>query len=65
LLLPLSAGVNDIKSQEEFDEAWSQWSELVFSAVDMHIPKVNRRGANKPPWITKELAKAINKKKTL
>jgi hypothetical protein len=46
-------------SQEKFDEAWTQWSDLVFSAVDMHIPKVNRRGANNPPWITREIASSL------
>ena len=34
------------------------------AAIDTHIPKAPRRDANKPPWVNKELAKAINKNKT-
>ena len=64
-LLPLSAGVEEISTPEDLNEAWKQWSDLVFAAIDTHISKAPRRGANKPPWINKELAKAINKKKTL
>ena len=62
-LLPLSAGVEEISTPEDLNEVWKQWSYLVFAAIDTHIPKAPRRGANKPPWINKELAKAINKKK--
>ena len=62
-LLPLSAGVEEISTPEDLNEAWKQWSDLVFAAIDTHISKAPRRGGNKPPWINKELAKAINKKK--
>ena len=37
----------------------------VFAAVDTFVPKVNYKDSNRPPWISKELAKDINKKKTL
>ena len=37
----------------------------LFAALNTYVPKVNCKHANRPPWITSELAKAINKKKTL
>ena len=64
-LLPLSSGVENVKSQEEFNEAWNQWCSFVFTAIDTHIPTVSRRSSNKPPWINKDLASAIRKKRTL
>ena len=64
-LLPLSSGVENVKSQEEFNEAWNQWCSFVFTAIDTHIPTVSRRNSNKPPWINKDLASAIRKKRTL
>ena len=64
-LLPLSTGVDEIDSQDDLNEAWSQWCSFVFSAINTHIAKVPRRSSNKPPWISKDLAKAIKKKKTL
>ena len=42
-----------------------QWSTFVFAAIDKLIPKVRRRDSNKPPWISKELVKAIKQEKTL
>jgi len=40
-------------------------NDLVFAALNTYVPKVIIKHANCPPWITKDLAKAINKKKTL
>ena len=37
----------------------------MFAALNTYVPKVNCKHANRPPWITSDLAKAINKKKTL
>ena len=62
-LLPLSSGVDAIESQEKLNEAWKQWSTFVFAAIDKLIPKVRRRESNYPPWISKELVKAIKRKK--
>ena len=64
-LLPLSTGVDAIESQEKLNEAWKQWTTFVFAAIDKLIPKVRRRESNNPPWISKELVKAIKHKKTL
>ena len=68
LLLPLCAGVGNSScslSQRDLNDEWKQWNDLVFAAIDTNIPKVPRRSSNKLPWISKELAKAINKKKSL
>jgi hypothetical protein len=53
------------QSQEKLNEAWKQWTTFVFAAIDKLIPKVRRRESNNPPWISKELVKAIKQKKTL
>ena len=37
----------------------------MFAALNTCVPKVNCKHANHPPWITNDLVKAINKKKTL
>ena len=63
--LPLSSGVMEIKSQEQLDNMWELWNDLVFSAINTCIPKKKCRDLNKPPWINGELLKAIRKKKTL
>jgi len=64
-LLPLGCGVNTIKSQEELDTHWEFWCDLVISTINESVPKVKCRNPNFPPWISKDLAKAIKKKKTL
>ena len=38
---------------------------LFFTAVDTFVPKVNYKHSNRPPWISKDLAKDINNKETL
>ena len=63
--LPLSSGVNNAKSQEDLDALWEIWNDLVFSTIDECVPKVKCRNPNYPPWISRDLAKAIKKKKTL
>jgi hypothetical protein len=60
-LLPLSTSVDTIESQEKLNEAWKQWTTFVFAAIDKLIPKVRRRESNNPPWISKELVKAIKR----
>jgi len=65
LLTPLSNGIHNINSIEKFDSLWDLWNDFVFAAVDTFVPKVNYKHSNRPPWISKDLAKDINKKKTL
>ena len=64
-MLPLSAGVESINSQAMLDNAWRLWCSLVLTAVDSHISKFLSKGKNRPPWINKDLANEIRKKKTL
>ena len=64
-LLPLSSGVATVNSPEEFDSHWEFWNDIVFSTVKDCIPKVKCRSPNFPPWIRKDLANAIRKKRTL
>ena len=64
-LLPLSAGVESINSQAMLDNAWRLWCSLVLTAVDSHISIFLSKGKNRPPWINKDLANEIKKKKTL
>ena len=65
LLTPLSNDIHSGYSIEEFDSLWDLWNDFVFAAVDTFVPKVNFKHLNRPPWISKDLAKDINKKKTL
>ena len=64
-LIPLSSGVTDISSQEDFDAAWEWWNDLVFATINTFVSKVLARNSNHPPWIKGDLAKAIRKKKSL
>ena len=66
-LLPLSSGVATVNSPEEFDShwPWEFWNDIVFSTVKDCIPKVKCRSPNFPPWIRKDLANAIRKKRTI
>ena len=54
-----------MKSQEELDTHWEFWCDLVTSTINESVPKVKCRNPNFPPLISKDLAKAIKKKKTL
>lgn len=65
MLIPLSTGIVNISTLEDFDSLWYSWNDLVFAALKSYVPKVNCKHANRPPWITNDLAKAINKKKIL
>lgn len=60
-----SSGPVNIASQKDFDAAWELWNDLVFTTVNAFVPKVPTRNPNHPPWIKRDLAKAIRKKKTL
>ena len=65
ILIPLSNGIGDVSSKEDFDFLWDSCNDLVFAALNTYVPKVICKHANCPPWITKDLDKAINNKKTL
>lgn len=65
LLTPLSNGMHNVNSIEEFDSLWELWNDFVFAALDTYVPKVNCKCSNRPPWISVELAKQIRKKKTM
>ena len=43
-------------------ELWNWGNDLVFSTINMFVPKVPARNPNNPPWIKGCLAKAIRKK---
>ena len=61
LLTPLSSGIHSVNSIEDFDSLCHLWK-FYFAAVDNLVPKVNYKHSNRPPWISKDLAKDINKK---
>ena len=65
LLTPLSYGIHSVNSIEDLDSLWNLWNDFVFTAVDTFVPKVNYKHSNRPPWISKDLAKDINNKETL
>ena len=65
LLTPLSYGIYSVNSIEDLDSLWNLWNDFVFTAVDTLVPKVNYKHSNRPPWISKDLAKDINNKETL
>ena len=65
MLTPVSNGIHNVNAIEDFDSHWDLWNDFVFAAVDTFVPKVNYKHSNRPPWISKDLAKDINKKKTL
>ena len=64
LLTSLSYGIHNVNSIEDLDSLWNLWNDFVFTAVDTFVPKVNYKDSNRPPWISKDLAKDINNKET-
>ena len=58
-------GVRYIKSQENLDNMWEFWNDMVFSAINSFVPLKKPRDSNNPALINGELLKALRKKKTL
>lgn len=43
----------------------ANFQDLVFAAVDRHVPLMKLRRNSRPPWIDKAVLKLIKKKKTI
>ena len=60
--LPL---LNLVESESDIDSTWTIWKGVFLSIVDAHIPKIKVKSSYKPPYITKEVIHALNKKETI
>lgn len=49
LLTPLTNGMYNVNSIEDFDSLWELWNDFVFAALDTCVPKVNCKRSNRPP----------------
>ena len=49
---------------EVINNSWLAWKDLLLTAIDECIPKVNAKEKYNPPWISRELVKLCRKKKT-
>lgn len=49
----------------DMNQNWACWKDLLFTAVDECIPKRNGKKRSNAPWITKELIVLCKKKKSL
>ena len=58
LLIPLSTGIDNISSFEDFDSLRDSWNDLVFAALNTCVPKVNCKHAYRPPWITNDFSES-------
>ncbi|XP_028407530.1 uncharacterized protein LOC114530144 [Dendronephthya gigantea] len=47
------------------DNNWDAWTDLLFTAIDDHIPKRRVRHVKSSPWITKELLTLCKRKRAL
>jgi ribonucleases P/MRP protein subunit RPP40 len=47
------------------DQAWSTLKSHVDDLVKKHVPERRRRNHNKPPWLNREILRAIRRKKKL
>ena len=52
-------------SQISTEQAWLKFKEVLFEAKNQHVPKKLVNNSKKPPWITKDILKLLNKKKRL
>ena len=50
---------------DDINQNWTCWKDLIFSAVDRCIPKHRSKKKPNAPWITKELIVLCKKKKSL
>lgn len=41
MLIPLSTGIDNISTLEDFDSHWGSWNDLVFAALNTYVPKLN------------------------
>ena len=63
----LSTYLNNVKWNEELnqrsaDESWNYLKTTIHKGMDLFIPKVLRRQANKPKWMTKKVMRLIRTK---
>ena len=63
----LTAYLNNVKWNEDLnqrsaDESWTYLKNTIHTGMDLFIPKVLRRQANKPKWMTKKVMKLIRTK---
>ena len=47
LLIPLSNGIDNLNSQEDFDSLWDSWNDFVFAALNIFCAKGEMQ-TNKP-----------------
>ncbi len=47
------------------DEAWGKFTSVLEGLVEQNVPMKLRRIPNKPVWMTREVTRAIRKKKRL
>jgi Reverse transcriptase (RNA-dependent DNA polymerase)/Endonuclease-reverse transcriptase len=47
------------------DQAWSKLRDRIHGLVDKYVPERRRRNHNKPPWLSRDILRAIRRKKRL
>ena len=50
---------------DDIDNNWTAWSDLLFTAIDECIPKRKKSARRHAPWITSDLIKLCRRKKSL
>ena len=50
---------------DDIDNNWTAWSDLLFTAIDECIPKRKKSARRHAPWITNDLIKLCRRKKSL
>lgn len=47
----------------DIEAAWKKFSSKVTASIDLHTPTKKRRSRRRPPWLSREIMRAINRKK--
>jgi hypothetical protein len=47
------------------DQAWSKLRDRIHGLVDKYVPERRRTNHNKPPWLSRDILRAIRRKKRL
>jgi hypothetical protein len=47
------------------EQAWAALRNKVDELVRLHVPQRRRRNYNKPPWLNREILRAIRRKKKI
>jgi hypothetical protein len=56
---------NELLKDMSADQAWDMLKKHVHQLIAKHVPERRRRNNNRPPWLNRDILRAIRRKKRL